>query len=353
MCAILSSRRRPFRMMATVCALLSLQDLKNLQEQLVASTSSNRELEGKMKALQEARASALPTPRPVEDRSTLSSPPCHTATIGPDTTRLGSASILATCTQERHPEQRQQGQISGASRLEDAVVRYSGIKPRTPEWLLKLIDGIYRGKIVSDEARAKTVPPQEPIPLVDYMFQHLAGVYGTSVLVNQYAAQLVSTIRANLEVDTRVRLFYHFLMEDRWPRKVLSVFLDGLKRLSEPARLPCCDFPADWSGTKKGGHPLADVRKCLWVADKVLMRRHTRTAYTFAAALALKGEPIHEPELRQYFVAPGYYGQELQHMLEYERGRAEFRKIQVRVFSSEGAHACTLSTFGGVRIGCH
>lgn len=66
------------------------------------------------------------------------------------------------------------------------------------------------------------------------------------------------------------------------------MFLDALKRLGEPARLPCCDFPADWSGAKKGGHPQADVRKCLWVADKVLLRRHTRTAYTFAATLALK-----------------------------------------------------------------
>jgi len=39
----------------------------------------------------------------------------------------------------------------------------------------QLIDGIYRGKIVSDEARAKMVPQNEPMPLVDYMFQHLAG----------------------------------------------------------------------------------------------------------------------------------------------------------------------------------
>ncbi len=40
---------------------------------------------------------------------------------------------------------------------------------------LQLIDGIYRGKMVSDEARAKMAPPQEPIPLADYVFQHLAG----------------------------------------------------------------------------------------------------------------------------------------------------------------------------------
>lgn len=60
-----------------------------------------------------------------------------------------------------------------------------------------------------------------------------------------------------------------------------------MRKMSEPARLPCCDFPPDWA-PKKGGPPMVDVRKCLWVADKVLMRRHTKTAYTFAAALAVK-----------------------------------------------------------------
>jgi hypothetical protein len=33
---------------------------------------------------------------------------------------------------------------------------------------------------------------------------------------------------------------------------------------------------------------MVDVRKCLWVADKALMRRHTKIAYAFAADLATK-----------------------------------------------------------------
>ncbi len=33
---------------------------------------------------------------------------------------------------------------------------------------------------------------------------------------------------------------------------------------------------------------MVDVRKCLWVADRVLMKRHSKTAYSFAAALAIK-----------------------------------------------------------------
>lgn len=38
---------------------------------------------------------------------------------------------------------------------------------------------------------------------------------------------------------------------------------------------------------------------------QVLMKRHAKTAYAFAAALAVKGEPIGDAELSHYFAAPG------------------------------------------------
>jgi hypothetical protein len=56
---------------------------------------------------------------------------------------------------------------------QDALTRYADSKPRTMDWLLKLIDAMYRGKVVSDEQRAKQ--GQEPLSLVEYMFQHLTG----------------------------------------------------------------------------------------------------------------------------------------------------------------------------------
>eukprot|EP00798_Chlamydomonas_sp_ICE-L_P000539 gene539-1950_t len=79
---------------------------------------------------------------------------------------------------------------TGMQRLEDAVTKYADAKPRTLDWLIKLIDAMYRGKAVSDEQRLKT--GQEPMAMVDYMFQHLAAlhpfgllsVYGTRDLVN-------------------------------------------------------------------------------------------------------------------------------------------------------------------------
>ena len=56
---------------------------------------------------------------------------------------------------------------------QDALTRYADSKPRTIDWLLKLIDAMYRGKAVSDDQRAKQ--GQEPLSLVEYMFQHLTG----------------------------------------------------------------------------------------------------------------------------------------------------------------------------------
>ena len=47
-------------------------------------------------------------------------------------------------------------------------------------------------------------------------------------------------------------------------------------------------------------------------------------------SLPSQAEPISDQELAHYFVAPGYYGADVAAMREYERQRAEFRKIQVR-----------------------
>ncbi|KAJ9516501.1 hypothetical protein QJQ45_011148 [Haematococcus lacustris] len=207
---------------------------------------------------------------------------------------------------------------------------FEGAHARTQDWLNKLIDGIYKGKMASDELRARQQPPLKPLPLVDFVFQHLAGMYGTKDMVNQYTAQLVATLKTYYQADPRVSLFYRFLYE-QLPLQTLSLFLDGLRKLSEPARLPCVDYPPDWA-PKKGSPPCADVRKCLWVADRLLMKRHPKTAYSLAVSLSVKSEPVPEAELRQYFVAPGYYSADIVNMREYERSRAEFRRMQVVVF---------------------
>lgn len=43
------------------------------------------------------------------------------------------------------------------------------------------------------------------------------------------------------------------------------------RKLYEPARVPCCDFPADHvpPGGRKGDAAPVDLRKALWVAEKV------------------------------------------------------------------------------------
>jgi len=221
-------------------------------------------------------------------------------------------------------------QTAGA-RLHDAIARHSNVRPRTLDWLLKLIDGIYKSKAANDELRVKS--GQGPMPLLDFLFQHLAGMYGARELVNQYVAQVIATLNAFKGSEPRLATFQKCL-DGVWSPSVLSVYIDGMRKLAEPARLPCIDFPADFS-PRRGGEPVADVRKCLWVADKLLFKRHNKTAYAFAAALALKGEPVTDAELSQFFVAPGYYGPDVATMQAYERSRAEFRRVPVHMFLEE------------------
>ncbi|KAG1671286.1 hypothetical protein FOA52_010857 [Chlamydomonas sp. UWO 241] len=218
--------------------------------------------------------------------------------------------------------------LPGGLRLADAILRHEDAKPRTLDWVLKLIDGVYRGKATNDEQRARSGQP--PMPLADYLFQHLAGVYGTRDLVNQYAAQVVATLTAYKREDARLATFQKFL-DETWSVRELVIYIEGMKKLAEPARLPCADYPSDFL-THKGAAPVADVRKCLWVADKVLMKRHTKTAYAFAAALSAKAEPTPDAELQQFFSAPGYYGPDVAAMKAYERGRAEFRRLPAHTF---------------------
>ena len=221
--------------------------------------------------------------------------------------------------------------LTGTQKLQDAITKFEGVKPRTLEWLVKIIESVYKGKASSDEQRVKV--GQDKMSMVDYIFQHLSGMFGTAQLVSQYAAQLVATIEVHRKQDVRVSIFHRFMTET-WGAGALEAFLQGFQRLSEPARVPCCDFPSDHvpAGGSRMAQSVADVRKCLWVADKVLMKRHAKTAYAFAASLAVKGEKVPEEEVLKWFAAPGYYGPDVAAMRAQEQSRVEFRWISSHLF---------------------
>jgi len=75
---------------------------------------------------------------------------------------------------------------------QDCIEKHADIKPRTIDWLIKVVDSVYKAKISLDEHRSKM--GQEPLHLIEALFAHLTGVYGTKELVNQYAAQVIATL---------------------------------------------------------------------------------------------------------------------------------------------------------------
>ncbi len=58
--------------------------------------------------------------------------------------------------------------------------------------------------------------------------------------------------------------------------------------------------------------------------------RHDAACCTPLPPPPIQAEIVVDSELHQFFVAPGYYGPDVLHMREYEKSRAEFRKIPVR-----------------------
>lgn len=60
-------------------------------------------------------------------------------------------------------------------RLLEALRKHSGVRPRSPEWLFKFIDSLYKAKMHNDEQRTLAGSPKQT--LADFMFKHLAGKY--------------------------------------------------------------------------------------------------------------------------------------------------------------------------------
>lgn len=47
---------------------------------------------------------------------------------------------------------------------------------------------------------------QELLNLIDYMFQHLQGTYGTRMLVLEYVSQILVTLNTYMKKDTRFQV---------------------------------------------------------------------------------------------------------------------------------------------------
>ncbi|GMH35347.1 hypothetical protein BSKO_03215 [Bryopsis sp. KO-2023] len=169
------------------------------------------------------------------------------------------------------------------SRLLDALKKHSGIKPRSPEWLLKFIDGLYRAKMQNDEQRALAGSRKQS--LADFMFKHLAGLYGTKTLVTEYSAAIVATVNKHHRSDLRIEIFGHFLSEF-WDANTLDAFLESYKKLSEPSKIPGLEYPPDYG--KRLEPAFVDLRKCLYIADAILGARKKEVALRLAALLSEK-----------------------------------------------------------------
>lgn len=103
--------------------------------------------------------------------------------------------------------------------------------------------------------------------------------------MTEYSAAIVATVNKHHRVDLRIEIFGHFLSEF-WDGTTLEVFLEAFKRLSEPAKVPCLEFPPDHG--KRFEPNFVDMRKCLYVADQILGTRAKDVALAFASSMSEK-----------------------------------------------------------------
>lgn len=86
------------------------------------------------------------------------------------------------------------------SRLADALEQHPNVRPRALEWLLKVIESLYKAKIVNDDNKGKS--GQARLPFVDFVLQHLYGMYGKREIVAKNAAVITATVRTRVTTDS-------------------------------------------------------------------------------------------------------------------------------------------------------
>eukprot|EP00873_Tetraselmis_striata_P011412 jgi/Tetstr1/431676/TSEL_021204.t1 len=222
------------------------------------------------------------------------------------------------------------GEVRGAyknANLLEALDKYRNVKPRTPEWLLNFIDKVYKGKHVQDMVRSRD--GQELLNLIDYMFQHLQGTYGTRMLVLEYVSQILVTLNTYMKKDTRFQVFDAFLTEE-WDTSTLEVFLHSRAMLATHASVRCLEFPSDYV-EKRGASPWLCTRKAIAVADTLLLQRSKHTVDSFKELLQARGQDVDDSEKERFFSSSDAGNMEAQ--LEEElRIRGPLLKVPTIVF---------------------
>ena len=88
------------------------------------------------------------------------------------------------------------------SKLQDIIKIVSTVKPRSLDWLLRVVESMYKAKLASDSTRRAS--GLSPLDLADVIFAHLSSTYGTKKLVNEYAGQVLRTILEHLNTRPAV-----------------------------------------------------------------------------------------------------------------------------------------------------
>eukprot|EP00884_Botryococcus_braunii_P012876 jgi/Botrbrau1/2158/Bobra.0093s0059.1 len=151
-------------------------------------------------------------------------------------------------------------------RLADAIARYGDVKPRSLQWLLKLMDAVYNSKGARIEDKEAFAGPKATFP--EILLSHLSGCYGAKSIVSEYAACVMITTSTYEKQDERVQIFAKFLKEE-WVGPALAAFLQASQLGDDRPTVACINYPADYL-PRMGSAPWICFTKALAIADRIL-----------------------------------------------------------------------------------
>jgi len=189
------------------------------------------------------------------------------------------------------------------ARLANAMIKYADAKPRSKEWLLGMMEKLYKEKIqrLANNAGASA------LTMPEFMFVALKAQYGAEKIVDQYSAEVVATLKKYQKDEKRIENFARFLSEE-WDMHILHKYLKALQMCSEPVGFPHVAYDQKPPHLKD---PFICMYKMPWIARQVIGFRQEDAEQSFVARCMKLTEKAADPDWKLFLAAGGKSNQEL------------------------------------------
>ncbi|KAJ9505696.1 hypothetical protein QJQ45_024225 [Haematococcus lacustris] len=222
------------------------------------------------------------------------------------------------------------GKLPKNQRLKDAMAQHKNAKPKPKNWLMAVVDTVYKDGGWPYLVPLAPVPRmQEPLleqpihpdsirpdaakkssetilkklgrlealrkqSVPEIVFGYFHNKYGQKNVVNEYVGSLVNTLTLYKASDLRLEVFARFLSEE-WDFATFCDFLTAQRMLLEPSKVVCIEYAREAS--KDEAYAWLDLYKCISVADSLMGPRSPDTRSGFLCQLQQAAVQVDDAEV--------------------------------------------------------